>query len=244
MRIFLTVAFLGCCLLADDIPQGLPARPSATDYATQTKWQSTTFAASLVPQKQVEHLFAFDISKAFLVFEVACYADNSADLKLSRDAFVVKVNPGNEVHNSEPGTVASTVQRQNQPPMPDGIGPHVSTAATIGYEHGTDPYSGRPVNGVYTGGEVTVNNDGRDNSPPRDPKPGGTSEDRRLLETQLRARSLPEGPVHHPVAGYIFFRKSDLKAQPDGTYALEYLAADAASGTTQAITLAVPKKTR
>jgi hypothetical protein len=243
MRIVLTLAFLSCSLVAEDIPQGLPARPGAADYAAQTKWQNATFAASLVPQKQVEHLFAFDISKSFLVFEVACYADSSADLKLARDAFTVTVNPGNEVHNSEPGTVASTVQRQSQPPMPSEIGPHVSTAATIGVAHGTDPYTGRPVTDVYTGGEVTVDN-GRDMSPPRDPKPGGTSEDRRLLETQLRARSLPEGPVQHPVAGYIFFRKSDLKAQPNGTYALQYLAADEASGATHAITLAVPKKSR
>ncbi len=244
MRLLITVIAFGGVLAAQDGPRGVPARPSATDYAASTKWQNATFAASLVPAKQVEHMFAFDISKSYVVFEVACYADSSADLKLAREAFVVKVNASGEaVHNAEPGVVASAIQRQNLPPMPSSHGVNVATAAAIGVEHGTDPYSGRPATHVYTAGEVGVET-GRDRTPPQDARPGGTSEDRRMLEAQLQARSLPEGPVHHPVAGYIFFRKSDLKTQPDDTYALQYLADQDGSGATHSVTLSVPKKAR
>jgi hypothetical protein len=247
MRIFLALAAVTFLVMADEPPKGVPARPAASDYAAQAQWQNATFAASLVPPKQVEHLFAFDISKAYIVFEVACYADSAADLKVSREGFVVKVNAsGDAIHNAEPDIVASAIQRQNEPPMPSSHSTNVETRTTVGYEHGTDPYTGRPVSGVYTGEEVGIGRGGQDGgqSQPQYPKPGGTSEDRRMLEAQLRARSLPEGPVNHPVAGYIFFRKSDLKTQPDGTYALQYLAEEDGSGATHAVALAVPKKAR
>jgi hypothetical protein len=149
-----------------------------------------------------------------------------------------------DVRHSEPETVASAIERQNVPPMPASHGVGVQTAATIGYEHWTDPYTGRPVSGVYTGGSVTVDQNRRDQGPLPDPKPGGTPEDRRLLATQLRTRSIPEGPVNHPVAGYIFFRKSDIKTESGDNYQLQYLADDEATSTTHAVILAVPRRAR
>ncbi len=234
------------CLLADDGPKGIPARPLPSDYAAQAEWKSGAIGASIVPPKQVEHLFAFDISKTYLVFEVACYANDKEPLKVSREAFVIKVNAsGDAIHHAEPDTVASAIQRQNQPPMPSVRNKNIGVGAEVGYEHGVDPVTGRRVNGVYTGAEVGVGADNGRSSPP-DPvaKPGGTYEDRRMLEAQLTARSLPDGPVDHAVAGYLFFRKSDLKIQPDKTYALEYLADQDDSGGTRAITISVPLKSR
>jgi hypothetical protein len=245
MRLAAVLVALMFCLSADEPPKGIPARPAPSDYAAKAEWQHATFAASLVPQKQVEHLFAFDISRTYLVFEVACYAGNENALKISREAFVVKVNPsGDAVHHAEPDTVASSIQRQNQPEIPSSHPVNVQGGATIGYEHGTDPYTGRPVNGVYTAEQVGVRtgDDRGIQRPDPTPKPGGTYEDRKMLEAQLTARSLPDGPVDHAVAGYLFFRKSDLKAQPDNTYALEYLADEDGSGATHAVVIPVPKK--
>jgi hypothetical protein len=247
MRLLLmTLVSIACLLLADDAPQGVPARQSASEYAAKAQWQNATFAASLVPSKQVEHLFAFDISRSFVVFEVACYADGAAAVKISREAFVVKSKSGiDPVHRADPDTVASTIERQNQPSLPSATGLDVATAATIGVQHGTDPYTGRPVTNVYTGGQVTTETGRRDNAPPpRDPKPGATPEDRTMLAAQLRVRSIPEGPVNHPVAGYVYFRKSDIKAQADGTYDLQYLAEEDGTGLTHAVTLNVPVKPR
>jgi len=234
------ILLVTCFLFADDAPQGVPARPAASDYAAKAQWRNATFAASLIPSKQVEHLFAFDISKSFVVFEVACYADSNAALKISREAFVVK-----DIHSAEPETVASAIERQNQPPMPSSHPLGVETAATIGVQHGTDPYTGRPVTGVYTGGSATAEAGGnrRDGGYPQDPKPGGTPEDRRMLAAQLKVRGIPEGPVNRPVTGYIYFRKSDIKAQ-GGSYELQYLAEEDGTGATHAVTLTVPAKTR
>lgn len=236
MRSSLFLLLLTCLLVADDAPQGVPARPAPSDYATRTQYQNATFAASIVPSKQVEHLFAFDISKSFLVFEVACYADSNAGLKISREAFVVK-----DIHSAEPETVASAIERQNQPPMPSSHPLGLETSATVGVGHGPG--------GTYTGGSVTAETAGgrRDGgyptSYPQDPKPGGTSEDRRMLASQLKVRAIPEGAVNHPVAGYIYFRKSDIKAQ-NGNYELQYLAEEEGTGATHAVTLTVPAKTR
>jgi hypothetical protein len=241
--VLVTVVF---CLTGDEAPKGVPAKPTAADYAAKAEWKQATFAASLVPAKQVEHLFAFDISKTFVVFEVACYAGDNNPLKISREAFVVKVNAsGDAIHHSEAPTVAASIQRQREPEIPSSMPVNVSGGAEIGVQHGTDPYTGRPVTGVYTGGQVGVQT--ADNRPIQrpdpTPRPGATYEDRKMLEAQLTARSLPEGSVDHAVAGYLFFRKSDLKAQPDNTYTLEYLADEDGSGATHAVTLAVPKKT-
>lgn len=234
------------CLLADDAPKGVPARPSASDYAAKAAWRSGVIAASIVPPKQVEHLFAFDISRTYVVFEVACYANDANPLKISREAFVVKVNAsGDSVRHAEPDTVASAIQRQNQPPMPSIHDRDVAIGADVGYEHGVDPVTGRPVNGVYTGGRVGAGegtaDGGRASYPDPVTKPGGTYEDRKMLETQLAARSLPDGNVDHAVAGYLYFRKSDLKSQGNN-YELQYLADEDGSGVTHAVTVSVPRK--
>jgi len=236
VKSLLILTIVTCFLLADDGPQGIPAKPSASDYAAKAEFQKATFAASLVPSKQVEHLFAFDISKSFVVFEVACYADSNAAIKISREAFVVK-----DIHSSEPETVASTIERQNQPPMPSSLPVAIETSATVGVAHGPNG-----TGGVYTGGSVTAETNGRHDGGypggyPHDPKPGGTSEDRRMLAAQLKVRSIPEGPVNHPVAGYVYFRKSDVKAQ-GGNYELQYLADDEGTGGTHAVKLTVPAK--
>jgi|GEM_PF-6662388 len=245
MRVLAALMAITFCLMAEDAPTGIPARPSASDYAVQAQWQNATFAASLVPAKQVEHLFAFDISKTFVVFEVACYAGDASPLKISRQSFVVKVDAsGDSIQHTEAETVASAIQRKNLPPMPEiGSNTGVNTWATIGVAHGNDPYTGRPATGVYTAGGATVEQGrGANSAPPRDVKPGGTYEDRKVLESQLRAHSLPEGAVNRAVAGYLFFRKSDLKAQGGDAYALEYLADSDGSGATHAVMIAVPHK--
>jgi hypothetical protein len=95
-------------------------------------------------------------------------------------------------------------------------------ASRRGYESGTDPYTGRRVHGTYTAAQVGVggsNNPG----PPRYPSPGGYPQDRALLEGQLWDKSLPEGEVQRPTAGYLYFPASLLKKKSNDVYELQYL---------------------
>jgi hypothetical protein len=214
---------------------GISPRTKADDYAAKAQEGTTVYAASLVPAKQVKNLFAFDISADYLVFEVACYINPSSPLQIQRDDFVVKGRAQGELtHQAEADTVASVTQQKNLP-KPASRKPDVGGAVGVGYESGTDPYTGRKVHGVYTDAEVGVGI-GNDGSAQRYPAPGGTLEDRELLRNQLVARSLPEGKQDHAVAGYLYFPRAGLKPQADGTYLLKYLFAS------KEVSLVVPVK--
>jgi hypothetical protein len=172
------------------------------------------------------------------VFEVASYPGDKPPLQIEADSFVVKTgSKGDAVHQADAGTVAADVQRQNIP-RPSSRTSDVYTEANVGYESGTDPYTGRHVHGVTTGGGVGVaSSRPADGGASRYPTPGGTPQDRELLQSQLQQRALPGGTFDHPVAGYLYFLRSSIKKDAKGAYALEY-----STDSTQPVHLTVPSK--
>ena len=231
-------------------PHGLPARASANDYAAQLQVGDVIYGASLLSPDQVKHTFAFDISKTYLVFEVAVYpgANSTAPVPLDPEGFVIGVAGGDVVHRADAVTVASVIQQKNLPKPPSRAGTVVASTE-VGYESGTDPYTGRRVHGTYTDAQVGVDT-GRDNGPPAYPKPGGYPQDRQLLEDQLWDKSLPEIKILRATAGYLYFPASLLKKQPNGIYKLEYLGPQnqddesEASAAFEKVELKVPAKKR
>lgn len=203
-------------------PKGVPARSNPADYAAHISVDGITHAASLLPADQVKHAFAFDISKHYVVFEVAVYPQAPSSLNLDPDGFVVR-SSGEPVHASDGVTVASEIQQKNLPPPPSNR-PAVTTSAAVGYESGTDPYTGQKYHGTYTSTQVAVDN--RDNFPPPPPSPGGYPQDRALLEEQLWDKSLPQAKVDRPTAGYLYFPASLVKKKSNGEYVLDYLGSD------------------
>ncbi|MDQ2840589.1 MAG: hypothetical protein M3Y72_06040, partial [Acidobacteriota bacterium] len=203
-------------------PHGLPARASANDYAAHVQVGDVTYAASLLSPDQVKHTFAFDVSKMYLVFEVAVYPGGSstAPVPLDPKGFVIGVGRGDVVHRADAVTVASVIQQKNLP-KPSSREGSVVASTEVGYESGTDPYTGRRVHGTYTDTQVGVGT-GRDNGPTAYPRSGGYPQDRQLLEDQLWDKSLPENKILRATAGYIYFPISLLKKQPNGLYTLEY----------------------
>jgi hypothetical protein len=222
-------------LCGQEQPKGIHARSRPEDYAAHLQSSGLTIAATVLSPAEVKHLFAFDISRDYVVFEVACYPDNNGRLELQNDDFVVKTNDKSEVaHRADPQTVAAKLQQKNTPRSPSS--PTVYTEANVGYESGTDPYTGRRVHGVYTGGGVGVST----YPDPRYPTPGGYPEDREMLTNQLWSKSLPEGNFTAPVAGYLYFPASLLKKKFNGSYLLQYQSADSSSR----MDLPVPLKTK
>ena len=214
-------------------PKGIHPRSRPEDYAVHMQSRGLTIAARVLPADEVKHLFAFDISRDYVVFEVACYPESNERLQLQADDFVVKTNDKSELaHRTDPQTIAARLQ-QKSAPKPSS--PTVYTEANVGYESGTDPYTGRRVHGVYTGGGVGVST----YPVPQYPTPGGYPQDRELLESQLGSKSLPEGTFTAPVAGYLYFPTSLLKKKSNGSYLLQYQSADMSSR----IDLPVPLKT-
>jgi hypothetical protein len=205
---------------------------------------SASYAASLVPAEQAKHLFAFDITGKYLVFEVAYFPKEQWG-QIDTDDFVIKRgDKGDLTHIADATSVAAEFQRENAPRRPEGLGTgdtQIHTEANIGYESGTDPVTGRRVGGTYTGGGVAVEHGGP-SAPPPPLRPGASSEDRNLLETQLRDRQLPSGKFDHAVAGYLYFAKSTVKKDKSGNYILEHLGETNPSGVSDKVQLVIPGK--
>jgi hypothetical protein len=220
------VLFLALCstlLFGQEQPKGIHPRSKPEDYAAHVQSHALTIAATVLSPDQVKHLFAFDISKNYVVFEVACYPENNGHFQLQADDFVIKTNDKSELaRRADPQTVAAAIQQRNTP-RPSS--PTVYTEANVGYASGTDPYTGHRVHSVYTGGGVGVST----YPVPQYPTPGGYPQDRDLLEGQLWNKSLPEGTFTAPVAGYLYFPSSLLKKKSNGGYLLQYQNADLSS---------------
>ncbi len=218
---------------------GIPPRATPADYSASFQTKNAIFAASLLPADQVKHIFAVDISKTYLVFEVALYPPQNAKVTIGADDFLVKSGANSEfVHSADAVTVASVIQQKNTPRPPSGRNVEVVPSASVGYESGTDPYTGRRVHGVYTEAGVGVGpNPGPD---PRFPPPPGSSPyDRQLLEAELARRALPSGQFTAPVAGYLYFPASRVKKNSAGAYELDYLGDNTAK-----VQLQIPLKNR
>jgi hypothetical protein len=234
-------AFLAFCSVwllcgQDQQPKGIHPRSRPENYAAHLQSNGLTIAAAVVPPNEVKNLFAFDISKNYVVFEVACYPEANGRIQIQADDFVVKANDkGALAHRADSQTVAAAIQQKNAPRPPSSAPTTVYTEANVGYESGTDPYTGRRVHGVYTGGGVGVSNYPASQQYPR---PGSEPRDRDMLENQLWSKSLPEGAFTVPVAGYLYFPASLLK-KFNGGYLLQYQSADLSSR----IDLPVPAKT-
>lgn len=206
---------------------------SPSDYAVSAQLNGITFAASILSSDQVKHIFAVDISKSYIVIEVACFPGPNTSLDVHPDDFLVKTGAKGEfVHPADGVTVASVIQGKSSPPPSRST---VHTEAAVGYQTGTDAY-GRRVHSVYTEAGAGV---GPDSNPPPDPRPGSSPQDRQNLESQLMDRGLGEGRTTAPVAGYLYFPTASLKKSTANTYQLQYF-----GDSGQKVDLPVPAKGR
>jgi hypothetical protein len=244
-----TAGVLLCCAVAfaQQQPRGVPARSSPNNYTAHLTVDGLTYAASLVPADEVKHIFAFDISKSYIVFEVAVYSQTGLPVNLEPDGFVVRSSQtGDSARRADSTTVASVIQQKNIPPPPSKVGP-VTASTEVGYESGRDPYTGQRVHGTYTAAQVGVG--AGDNGPRPMPSPGGYPQDRELLENQLWDKSLPGGRSPGPTAGYLYFSSASLKKKASGVYELEYLSSGQepvlnGSAVQRKIQLRIPMKSR
>ncbi len=233
-------AVIGCSFASAQAPAGIHPRATAADYATSQTSKIGTFAVSVIPADQVKHIFAVDISKTYVVFEVALYPSQSAAANLDPTSFLIKIAKNSEfVRPVDAVTIASVMQDKNTPRPPSVRSPQVYTEAGVGYESGTDPYTGRREHGTYTEAGAGVGTGPVDPySYPSYPPPGASPRDRMILERQLTDKALPAGNFAAPVAGFLYFQTNSLK-KSNGKYELEYLGG--AFGDTR---LEVPAKTR
>ena len=180
-----------------------------------------TYAASVLSSDQVKHLFASDISRKYVVFEVACYPQAGA-IDIHPDLFVIAGRDGKDVvRPADAMTVAARMQQKKETPTLAGLGDNqVYTSAEIGHSSGTDPYTGRRVSGTYESVGVGVAHGGPDSRTPtvRDNWP----QDMEGLQRQLEDHAFPSGRFDHPVAGYLYYPVDLVKKANKNGYRLKY----------------------
>jgi hypothetical protein len=216
----LTVILGGALILiAAPFTKGLKPRPTPQDYAAQVQIEKATLAASALSKREIKNAFASDLNNNYIVIEVGVFPAATASLHLSPDDFLLRMgDSGDIVRPSSADIVSAAVDRKKNPETADR-NIDVVQSASVGYENGIDPYTGRRVSGVSTAAGVGVGV-----SPNRDPY-GTHSQssdwDRTRTDAELNGKSFPEGAATGPVAGYLYFALPSKK-KSDSVYQLDY----------------------
>jgi len=194
--------------------QGLPPRTSVGDYPAHENAANASIGVVRLRPDQVSQMFSADISKNYVVLEVAVYPKNSAAADVRLFDFGLRFGGEQETRPDTPDQ-ASIPWRETR-----GIQDRIQTSEEVGVfvGTGTDPVTGQRTTrtGTYerVGVGVGTSSDHRFPDPPRGPDP-------RILEDKLAAKALPEGKTSHPIAGYLYFPQPTKKAK-DGKLELTY----------------------
>jgi len=193
MRVFLACLAVSTIYAADS---GVPLRPSPKDYPAQGQAASAKIAAAIIPANQVSKMFSPDISKDYIVVEIAIYPENGAPFDVESPDFALRI--GQRIGRADlPWDVARWPD--SRPPV--GRSP-VDVTTEVGIVHASenDPVYGRQHGtATYTG--VAVSAPGHDNLPP----PPDPRVDPRAISDKLQRMALPEGDTKAAIAGYLYF---------------------------------------
>ncbi len=201
--------------------QGLHPRPSPQDYPAHEQSAGSTYAAASLSKEQIRKTFASNLASRYIVLEVAVYPGKDGSLQLDHGSFFLRIgSAGDVIRPVSPDVVAGVLQRKNTPQTPSRSDVTIYPTAGIGYESGTTP-DGRRVHGWDTQAGVGVGVGGAA-SPYPYPAPGSTDRDRAVMASELTDKSLPDGTITTPVAGYLYFPAPSKRSS--GVYELQYAA--------------------
>lgn len=213
MRQFWMAGFLVAALAAGD-DSGLTPRAKPSDYAVHETAKTAVIAASIVSPDMVRKILTPDISKGYVVVEVAIYPQDGHSFDVDLMDYSLKV--GDQViHADKPRDVAMPWP-EKKPTLGDR-GPAVTTESGVIVAHGPNPATGKPQTTTGTWEGVSVSNDPRDRNPP----PPSNRPDQSAAEARVRERALPLGETKHAVAGYLYFPQYGKKHKGDAI-ALNY----------------------
>jgi len=193
---------------------GVRPRPSSADYPASTPTRTAIIGATLAPADQVKKVLPAEISKKYVVVEVAFYPQPGSSVDVLTLDFALKFGPDEISYASTPRDLA-LLWREKQPSSFPGHGVDVTTETGVTYSSGNDPVNGR-TRGWSTYEGVAVTNGGPSNAPPPPPH-----YDPNLVEARARDKALPEGVTSEAVAGYLYF-PLPAKKHKGGSLELKY----------------------
>lgn len=192
-----------------DSPKGLKPRPTAANYPVSQQHPKLALGAEQLSIQQVQHAFATELDKRYIVIEVGVFPARAENIRLNTTDFMLHVaGTGLALRPAAPETIAQVLYKK--PSTAHQV--TVTPVTSIGYDSGgRDIYGNRQAGGVTSssGAIVGISRD----------KKGGTEADRKTMETELGDKSLPQGDITQPVSGYLYFPVSTSKKVQ---YELEY----------------------
>jgi hypothetical protein len=191
-------------MVASAADTGVPPRGDSTDYPVHGPADTATIAADIVPPNEVAKMFSSDISKQYIVVEVAIYPGNAVPFDVESVDFALRV--GQHVGRADrPIDVVPWAERRDAARLPVDV----TTETGVIYQRSSDAVYGHQQSvGTYTG--VAVSEPGQNVPPPPTPQA-----DPRVIYDRVRRSSLAEGATKTVIAGYLYFpqyakrRKSD-----------------------------------
>jgi len=210
MRLTVAVftAIGGLASLAVAADSGLQPRPSSTDYPASKTARAAAIGALLAPSDLVKKILPEEISKKYIVVEVAVYPQDGSAVDVSPLDFALKFGPDDVRYPSTPREVAA-LWKENAPALPKhGVEVHGETGVT--YSSGNDPVNGR-TRGTSTYEGVAVANGRSPDAPPQDTPPPPPPYDPYVVEAKAKEKALPDGQTTQAVAGYLYFSRFTKK---------------------------------
>ncbi len=215
-KALLLLSLLCVPLFAADGPKGTVPRTNVAAYPAHIQANGVAVGAALLDPAQVKRTFVSDLSHCCMVVEVALYpskdnAKQNGPLNISLNDFVLR--RGNSDVAAKP-TTADVVAAMLHKKSDTGRTVAVTPSLAVGYQSGYyDPVTGPEAPGAVYRGGVNV-------ATPH--KSGSTDKDRKVMESELGEKGLPEGEASTPVSGYLYFPISAKKPCTDCQ--LEYTA--------------------
>lgn len=229
MRRFFLFLAASVMLTAGGSP-GIRPRAAADDYPARESGAAATLGAAVIPSSEAKKMLGMDLNAAgYVVIEVGVFpTPGGRDVDLSPSDFTLVTDPDAVAARPvDDAAIAARIDHkqnpQRTPPGPRDI--YTSTGATIGHGTWTDPNAGRRGGTTVTGASTGVGV----GAPPQAGCPAGpgyyddrmpvpypstgTTANRGQMEQELWEKSLPDGAVNRPVAGYLYFPKPSGKAK-------------------------------
>ena len=201
VAVFIAIGGLISPVVAAD--SGLQPRPSSSDYPASKTAKAATIGALLAPADQVKKILPDEISRKYIVVEVAVYPQDGSPVDVSPLDFALKFGPDDVRYPSTPREVAA-LWKENTPSLPKhGVEVHGETGVT--YSSGNDPVNGR-TRGTSTYEGVAVSN-----GPPQEAPPAPPPYDPYVVEAKAKEKALPDVQTSQAVAGYLYFSRSTKK---------------------------------
>jgi hypothetical protein len=232
------LSLLVCVVILTADPPGIRPRADVGNYAAHSENADFSIGVVLLLPEQVKKMFKADLNHGYVVIEVGVFPRPGKDVDLYPSDFTLSVSEkSTALRPVSADTIAEVLAGKQQPPRVSGSHDvNTSGGVSIGRASYPDPVTGRRRTETVTEADVGVGigepagrpcrgYDCDSTSPTAPTSQGSPTQTANVISQDLWEKSLPDGKIVHPVAGYLYFPKPSRKAK-DTNWELRHENAD------------------